>query len=287
MSWLCQGLGILYSRACCRFGDSPVVVKRPAIRFPKKLYYPTEHFPVANPDAQALYDTFVDALQKHLSITKVPLNFTEALLPHFPNGSFSDFHLSSNRLAEYRSWTSVGKPLIELYEAEVGGHPKFDPLSERMFARGKDITEEDFAKAVAAKRKFSASIAEDLLKADKKSCSDSLFMYDAGAGGRPSYRVEDFNALSGAAQLPLTASIAGTKASDYFTFLASMADLPEVTLPIGQVSYYSQVSMDWEMLPVAVQLVAHPGCDGMLMDLVKKLAGAGVLSMTKVGKTAF
>ncbi|RDB20143.1 Amidase 1 [Hypsizygus marmoreus] len=269
------------------YENSPVRIKRPTIRFPTKLLYPTDHFPVKNPTAQALYDSFADALNTHLKIKKVDLNFTDALLPYLPNGNFTKFQQYSNTLAEYRSWVSVGKPLIDRHREVFGTDPKFDPKPREMFARAAHLTEDDFTRAVAFRRQFRQSIAENLIKADRKSCSDAIFMYDAGTGGHPSYRVEDFNALAGATQLLLTSPTANAKPSEFFTYISSMAGLPEITVPIGQVGYYSQVSRQWEKLPVTVQLVAHPGCDDMLFELVKKLAGAGVLSATKVGRDTF
>ncbi|KAG6880643.1 hypothetical protein C0992_003186 [Termitomyces sp. T32_za158] len=116
-------------------------------------------------------------------------------------------------------------------------------------------------------------------------------MYDASTGGRPSYRVEEFNKIEGAAQALLAGPVGGdgstAKMSDYFTYVASMAGLPEVTIPLGQVGYYSHVSREWEMLPVAVQVVAHRGCDDLLLNLVEKLAGKGLLDAVSTGRNAF
>ncbi|KAG6835834.1 hypothetical protein H0H93_014111, partial [Arthromyces matolae] len=271
------------------YESSPVRIKRQAIRFPKKLFYPTEHFPVANPAAQALYDNFVVALEKHFKITKTPLNFTSELVNHLPSGNFNEFQLASNTLAEYRSWVSVGRPLIEEHKRRFNENPTFDPRPRKMFELGASHTEEDFTAAVRIRQTFRDSVASDLMKADIKSCSEALFMYDAGTGGQPSYRVEEYNLMEGAAQALLTGPVGGgeAKPSDFFTYLGSMAGLPEITIPIGQVKYFSQISMDWEMLPVAVQLVAHRGCDDMLLSLVEKLAVKGVLSATKTGKYTF
>ncbi|GLB34241.1 putative amidase [Lyophyllum shimeji] len=270
---------------------SPVRIKRPTIRFPRKLLYPTEHFPVSNPDAQALYDAFAAALQTHLKITTVPLNLTHALLPHLPNASFPAFLRASNTLAEYRSWHSVGKPLVERHKALFNGTlPSFDPRPKQMFARAQtELTDADFASAVAVRRAFLDSVNRDLIKADTKSCSDSLLMYDAGTGGRPSYRIEDFNSLDGAAQALLSAPPAGEEPQfkDFFTFVGSMAGLPEVTVPLGQVPYFSQVSRRWEVLPVAVQVVAHRGCEDVLFEMVRRLAAKGVLKGVQVGREAF
>ena len=256
-----------------------------------KLLYPTEHFPMRNRHAQEIVDDFVDALQQHLSITLMNVNFTEMISSFFPNGSFPAFQLFSNQLAEYRSWMDVGRPTADRFFTQFGRQPIFDPIPEKMFARAQSITEADFAAAVGLKHHFRDSISEHIFKYDEESCSDSLFIYDIATGGVPSYRVEEFNHLEGATPFLLTAAAAspGTqaKASDFFNFLASMGELPEVTIPIGEVQYFSVLSRIWEPIPVAVQLVARKGCDQMLLDLVHRLAEVGVVREVNVGRAAF
>ena len=274
-----------------RYSGSPVANRKPRSQFPLKLFYPIEHFPMRNQRAQEIVNGFVDALQEHLSITPIDVNFTKIISPFFPNGSFPAFQLSSNQLAEYRSWKDVGKPTANQFFAQFGRQPTFDPIPEKMFARAQFITEPHFAAAVGVKRHFRDSIAEYIFKHDEESCSDSLFIYDAATGGVPSYRVEEFNHLEGATPFLLTAAAsspdAQAKASDFFNFLASMGELPEVTIPIGQVQYFSVLSRTWEPILVAVQLVTRKGCDQMLLDLVLHLAEVGVVREVNVGRAAF
>jgi Asp-tRNA(Asn)/Glu-tRNA(Gln) amidotransferase A subunit family amidase len=66
-----------------------------------------------------------------------------------------------------------------------------------------------------------------------------------------------------------------------------MAELPEITVPIGQVMYFSSVSRTWEALPIAIQLVARKGCDQMLLSLVKQLTEKGIVKEVNVGRYAF
>ncbi|KAG6859106.1 hypothetical protein C0995_011450 [Termitomyces sp. Mi166 len=190
-----------------------------------------------------------------------------------------------------RSWVSVGKPLIEAYEEKFGSTPTFDPRAREMFKRGAMHTNKDFIEAQRILHAFREFVGSDLLKVDIKSCSDALFMYDASTDGRPSYRVADFNNMEGAAQALLAGPVGGdgntAVPSDYFTYVASMAGLPEVTIPLGQVGYYNHVSREWEMLPVAVQVVAHRGCDDLSLNIVEKLAGKGVLEGVKTGRHTF
>ena len=94
--------------------------------------------------------------------------------------------------------------------------------------------------------------------------------------------MEEFNNLEGATPPLLTAAAispdAQAKASDSFDFLASMGELPEVRIPIGQVQYFSVLSSTWESIPVTVQLVARKGCDQMLLDFILRLAEVGVVN---------
>ncbi|KAF8914399.1 amidase signature domain-containing protein [Gymnopilus junonius] len=271
------------------YAGSDVWNRQPTTRFPSKLFYPIDHFPVKNDVAQNLITSFVSILQHHLGIEPIPVNFTEILVPLLPNGSFSEFQLSSNKLAEYRSWISVGKPITQRFISQFGGHPTFDPIPKKMFARARDIRDEDSADAVSLKRAFRDSVSEHIFKHDPDWCSDSLFIYDAATGGVPSYRLEELNHISGAMPFLLSLPTADkvSKVSDFFNFLASMGELPEVTIPIGQVEYFSHLSRTWEPIPVSIQLVSRKGCDQMLLDLVKTLGDVGVVRPVKVGRSMF
>lgn len=211
------------------------------------------------------------------------------LTPFFPNGSFSKFQLSSNKLAEYRSWNTVGKPIVNEFNSRFGREPQFDPVPQKMFERAKSITEKDFADAVALKRAFRDSVSHHIFPDDEASCSNSILIYDAATGGLPSYRYEEFNHISGATPFLLSTPSADkeSQVSDFLNFLASMAELPEITVPIGQAMYFSSVSRTWEALPIAIQLVARKGCDQMLLSLVGRLAAMGIVKGVNVGRYTF
>lgn len=272
-----------------RYIDSPVANKQTTTRYPEKLLYPIDHFPRKSPAAQEMIDRFVEDLHAYLNITPVRVNLTEILTPFFPNGSFPEFHLSSNKLAEYRSWITVGKPIVDEFNSRFGRQPQFDPIPQRMFERASSITEKDFADAVALKRAFRESVSRHIFQHDASSCSNSIFIYDAATGGLPSYRYEEFNHILGATPFLLTAPGADKEpqVSDFLNFLASMGELPEITVPIGQVRYFSPVSRTWEALPVAVQLVTRKGCDRMLLKLVGRLAEMEIVKRVNVGRYTF
>ena len=272
-----------------RYIDSPVANQRVTRRFPRKLLYPIDHFPTKSAAAQEIIDNFVESLHLKLNITPVHVNSTAMFSPFFPNGSFSEFQLSSNKLAEYRSWRTVGKPIVDEFNSRFGKQPQFDPVPQKMFERAKSITEKDFADAVALKRAFRDSVSHHIFQDDEASCSNSIFIYDAATGGLPSYRYEEFNHVSGATQFLLTAPGVDKEpqVSDFLNFLASMGELPEITVPIGQVMYFSSVSRTWEALPIAVQLVSRKGCDQMLLSLVKQLGEMEIVKRVNVGRYTF
>ena len=287
--WAHTIIDLLAYRSHCRYIDSPVANQRVTSRFPRKLLYPIDHFPRQSAAAQEIIDSFVESLHLRLNITPVQVNSTEMLSPFFPNGIFSEFQLSSNKLAEYRSWTTVGKPIVDEFNSRFGRLPQFDPVPKKMFERAKSVTEKEFVDAVALKRAFRDSVSHLIFQDDEESCSNSIFIYDAATGGLPSYRYEEFNHVSGATQFLLTTPGADKEpqVSDFLNFLASMGELPEVTVPIGQAMYFSSVSRTWEALPIAVQLVARKGCDQMLLSLVKQLGEMEIVKRVNVGRNIF
>ncbi|KAG6875982.1 hypothetical protein C0992_001585, partial [Termitomyces sp. T32_za158] len=102
----------------------------------------------------------------HLKITTVPVNFTASLAEHLPSRDFAAFQHASNTLAEYRSWVSVGKPLVEAYKDKFNSTPTFDPRPSAMFARGAKLTSKDFLDAQSVLHAFRESVASDVLKPD-------------------------------------------------------------------------------------------------------------------------
>lgn len=59
------------------------------------------------------------------------------------------------------------------------------------------------------------------------------------------------------------------------------------TTTVGQASYNSTITLQEEMLPIAVSIVAAKGCDGIVFTLAEQLLAAGILKSPKVGTLAF
>ncbi|KXN81847.1 Amidase 1 [Leucoagaricus sp. SymC.cos] len=277
------------------YKESDVINRSPTLRLPKNLLYPTDQFPLANSDAQILIEKFKHLLRKHLNIVSKPINMTEIITPHFPSQSFEKFHEASLRLSRFRIWHDVGKKLFRDFVNKFGVDEildiELDPMPNLEFRKGRQVTQSDFVEALTFKRKFSNAMDEEVFLPHSKTCADSIFIYDAAAGGRPSFRVEELNDFEGATQFVLNSlpkgSTEGPKVEQFFHYVASMGGLPEVTIPLGQVQYKSPVTGKWEWMPIAVQVVTRRGCDRVLYELIRKLAEKGIVKAVQAGTEAY
>jgi hypothetical protein len=56
---------------------------------------------------------------------------------------------------------------------------------------------------------------------------------------------------------------------------------------VGQASYNSTITLQEEVLPVSVDIIAAKGCDGMIFALAKELLDAGILKIPATGSVPF
>ncbi len=116
-----------------------------------------------------------------------------------------------------------------------------------------------------------------------ESCSESVMLYDIGPGGLPSFREQILNESPAASYLairPKTAKITGAN-------ICPIYGCADFTIPIGQVPYFSNVTYHEEMVPVTINMVVKRGCDFVLLNMIEKMADAGILKTVKTGRTPF
>ena len=58
-----------------------------------------------------------------------------------------------------------------------------------------------------------------------------------------------------------------------------------MVVPIGQATYFSNITLHSESLPVTIDFVAAKNCDGMIFQLVEDLRAAGIVKATLAGRT--
>ncbi|GJN90259.1 hypothetical protein Rhopal_003260-T1 [Rhodotorula paludigena] len=249
--------------------------------FPKTLYVPDDLFPVANTAAQAVYTEFLDKLSGFLGASVDTRNISALwqLDETRPSNDIFDYlHLVGFDLEWKYQWDTTIQPFFERYAAEHEGRKPFlNPTPEVRLFHYMDAKPERFEEARKRQLEFKTFFEDEVLTADNESCSSGIWVTPSNAG-----RVGYIN------NYPIAAPVVNETALTFGQWYYSVfSGAPEVVLPIGQVPYNSTISNVTEYSPVTVDLIARPGCDYVLLDLIAALADEGILKTVKTGRTAF
>lgn len=261
---------------------------------PRSIKFDPAYLPARNPSARKLVQNFLANITSLLNITMENANITSLLLSStIPavNNMTVRTHCTST-LISYTHWNEVSQPLLSAWtNIDMTRLPPVDPfwrasLVDRSPA---NISRSQYDDALLIRRNFSEWVNHHFLgngNPTMGACADSsIWIYDIGTGGLPSYRenelLVDYPENSTRLQYTPPATIMPGMV------LCSIGGCADYTIPIGQVEYFSEVSRVNEMLPVTVSIVAKRGCDFMLFNIVDSLTKSGVLQTVKTGRTAF
>ncbi|KAI1506687.1 amidase family protein [Biscogniauxia marginata] len=256
--------------------------------FPKRILYLTDYLPLANPAAEEILQSFIRNMSAAFDMSVENLNLTALV------GNTTDdvpkYDVLTNATSVLNSMTQyqeVGKPLISAWAARYDGRfPPIDVARRTGWVTYNEtyFTADLYDTALATKRAAVEWFESEVLTATPESCSEAVMLWDIGTGGRPSYREEDLNAWpETTAFLAVTPPGAGISGAS----LCPIYGCVDVTVPIGQVPYASNVTFVSEMVPVTVNVVARRGCDFMLWNMLERMADLGHLGSVKTGRTAF
>lgn len=161
--------------------------------------------------------------------------------------------------------------------------PKFPALEEpyRTSFRNFSTDRGPYEKALRSRLESFKDWEDKVLYSNEKTCSESILIYDIGAGGLPTFRQQSLNDGPGAS-LPAT-----TGTVEACSIVASYFGGPDFTIPIGQVKYFSNVTYEEVFMPVTVNMVDRRGYDMVLFKLVHDLSERGILKTVQVGPKSF
>ncbi|KAI5926047.1 amidase family protein [Camillea tinctor] len=256
--------------------------------FPKRILYLTDYLPLANPAAEVILQNFIRNMSEAFDMNVENLNLT-ALVGNTTDDvpKYDALNNATGILNTMTQYEEVAKPLISAWSARYEGRfPPIDPARRNGWARYNEsfYTADLYASALATKRAAVDWFESAVLVQTPESCSESVMLWDIGTGGLPSYRERELNAWpETTAFLAVTPPGAGISGAS----LCPVYGCVDVTVPIGQVPYASNVTFREEMVPVTVNIIARRGCDFMLWNMLEKLADLGVLGGVKTGRTAF
>ncbi|KAH8886429.1 amidase signature enzyme [Thozetella sp. PMI_491] len=246
-------------------------------KYPKKIIVPSNLFPVSNKASQAVYADWIAKLATHLNAT-IETKSIGDYWNETANKPGTEFFSYMQMVAFHLNWKNQVNKVINPFKddyaaANDGRTPFFNPFPAARYKTAENTTEEDISTSYERLMFFRQWFGENVVKADADACSDSLFMIPMFAGD-VSYRNTVYSPPD-----------VGTWASFLMYYYSTQSAGPETVFPIGQVSYQSNVTNHEEKLPVSLDVLAHRGCDLMLLDLTKDLADAGLLKEVKTGST--
>ncbi|SPN98678.1 related to amidase family protein [Cephalotrichum gorgonifer] len=270
-------------------GLSPLVVPDNN-KFPKRIQYLTDYLPLANPEAEKILQGTLSQMKALFNMTVETMNLTStvreaSIFPEKPEG-VDNFKYMSSAGNNYDQYSSVIKPLKEGWAALTGGRfPPVDPAHRSSFSRQNDtqLNIDVYKQGLVLKNRTVNWFESEMLYETEESCSESMFICDIGTGGLPSYREKDLNEGDDAAFLAVTPPYAAITCANICPRFACA----DFTVPLGQVSYKSRVSLSEEKYPVSINLIVRRGCDFMLYNMVEKMAEAGILKTVKTGREAY
>ena len=67
--------------------------------------------------------------------------------------------------------------------------------------------------------------------------------------------------------------------------ISVFTEVPDSVFPLGQSSFFSNVTQHEEFLPVAVDIMVAKGCDGLIVKLAQALVEEGIIQVPLVGQT--
>ncbi|TCD66406.1 hypothetical protein EIP91_001397 [Steccherinum ochraceum] len=256
-------------------------------QFPKKIWFPVDSFggsflngttpPAGSSDA--VFNDFVTKLEGFLGTNRTNFNFlntwnttkpansTAPTLKVLLNTTYADL-ISLDQIA------LVADPFINAFKAEHSGRAPFiNPAPMNRWAYGRGLPPTQKADAIQNKTIFMDWFAQNIVKPDNTTCSDSIFLYPQ-SDGSTNYR----NEYGKAPTAPLGFSSGR---------IAVHAETPDMVVPIGEVAYNSTITNTTEFLPVTLSFIASKNCDLMLFNLFAALQDAGIVKPVMTGARMF
>ncbi|KAI5273136.1 hypothetical protein E4T47_03661 [Aureobasidium subglaciale] len=247
--------------------------------FPTKIIYPVDLLPLTNPAAEAILQGFIGKLTSTFGMTVHKLNVTDTVDTSVVK--MKNLTEALTILWKYDQNEHIAKPLLSNWKARYGSFPPLDePNRSIMRAAVSGPTTVEHQAARSLRRTASAAFHNKILPFTETSCSESVLLHDIGTGGVPSFREYNLNTQSGST-FPIPPGRFDSGA------ICPFFGCVDLTLPIGEVTYFSNVTFQEETMPVTINIVARRGCDRVLMNFVEKMADKGILNPVKTGRRAF
>jgi hypothetical protein len=248
-------------------------------------------------NASELLVGFLDNLSSLTGAEVSEFNVTEAWMQSHPEGSPSSLNELTNftyAMLLKDQTRLVRDPFYADYAAAHDGRTPF--INPSPIRRWNWLDTQDdslFDEAVANKTIFMDWFNENILPATgDDACSDSLMLYVGSQGGDGSLTPRDtyfdapgvpFGFSSG--RLSVYAEVPDFVFPRKYSHCCTDPYMILTIFAVGETSFFSNATHHEEVMPVAVNVLAAKGCDGMLTRLALDLVEAGVVPIPLAGQT--
>lgn len=283
------GLSVLYGANYTSYtgGDWPL--------YPNTIYL-TDFPDDMNPDVAKLFHDVISAVEaitgataREIDVSAIwdkirPAGFEHYTLLEVFNGTYAiSLAKDQARLIRdpfFKDYAGKGFPpppnhttTHKSLDKNGGRMPFVNPSPRTRWAYGDTVPEASLAMARRNQTAFGTWFNQHVLSSTADdSCSSALLIYP-GVFGKPD-RVDTYTT---GPRLPFF----GTDAWQFSTF----AGVPDIVIPIGEIDTFSEITGVDEPLPVAINVVAAKGCDGLLSRLAMDLVERGAVEIPRVGRS--
>ncbi|KAH1299272.1 hypothetical protein KXX13_003424 [Aspergillus fumigatus] len=249
--------------------------------YPRRLFYPNASFPDSTTEAGALLEEVVTGIEGFLRLRREVVDTPSRWAETHPSGTPSNITQLLNTtyaiLTSVHQYKTLALSFFTDYAAKHNGsQPYINPGPRVRWAWGQE-NGGDTGYEMALRNK---TIFKDWWEShgygvpNEDTCSEGIYIYPYSTG-KTQYR----DVYTSAPTKPPMGFKDGR--------IATMAGVPDVVVPVGEVSYASTVSLRTEYMPVTMSLVAARGCDLMLASLVRDLEKAGILKAVGTGSRMY
>ena len=243
--------------------------------YPKKLYVTGFPVNVTSPsDAVSL--TFLNNLQAFLRVnsTNIDLDAEWAATGPSNGTSLEDLlNITYPILISKDQTRLVRGPFYADYAvAHDGRLPFVDPAPLVRWAFGDGYPDSIVDQALSNRTLFANWFNSHIVKNVPETCSDSLYIYLSA----DATSTDERNVYRKLPTVPYGFGISR---------ISPLSGAPDSVFPIGEATFFSSITNHDEYLPVTVDVVAAPGCDGMIVQLAQDLEKAGILNAIQAGQT--
>ena len=227
-------------------------------------------------DAEKQMEAFVKKLESHLNCERVCFNIDTLWRETRPKGQPESLdqavgHIYSTLTAYFAATACVDQFCLDYAAQNDGLEPKITAIVKDRLDHGRKLSKSQVSNAIQSMQIFADWAEKVMLGAyDEEAIALMIFPQSFGI---PDYRYDIIERKE--------------LFKDGFSIYAFgyLVGCPDYTVPVGQVPYLSEVSKKIEQLPTSISMIARPGSDIPLFDILRSLEEKGDLSPVKAGST--